>query len=149
MFFEGSKQLEYKAYINLTLSAVLAGIFINLIDKIDYFQGKAKIFAIVVLLVLSLLNLCILIFSVFTLRKFDIKNYLSYDFLNIEDINNSLLLKDKLLTEILEKYAGLTAIYNFKVKNLDRSTKLLVLELGIIFGMILFSIIETIDRLLK
>jgi hypothetical protein len=144
-FFEAIKQLEYKAYINLTLSLVFLGLVINYINKIeiDYPLQRIKIAGIYLTLLFIVLSLGIIICSIYSMKLYDLKKFLSYDFITLETINNPLSLKENLFKEISGKIKGMVDIYNSKNKYLGLSTILFLLELGIIMGMIIYFFIQT------
>jgi hypothetical protein len=145
IFFDAYKQLEYKAYINITLSALFLTIVIDAISKVNYNNQKIIIVVFGIVTVFLILTISIIMYSYKSLTSFQITDLLYENPINENTVNDSLRLMEHLLKERYNKTKGLVNTYNNKIDNLHWSTLLLHLEmgsiLGVIVGMLLSSLI--------
>lgn len=134
-FFEINKQLDYKAYINITLSTFLLTVFLGSFSIVDTTDALTKIGVIgvsVLVFITFFIMVGLLIYILHDLNSYT--NYLNYNFPNL---NNSDFLKKDLLIEIRGKHIKLGKIYAQKRKFL----RFMLFFLGGILGELLVYLI--------
>ena len=144
-FFEVYKQLDYKAYINMTVATFLFATALSVINKVDSYQETTVKVLIILISILFLLTVFTIVFSIFALIRFNTKDFLYYDFFNLNNINDLSLLKESLLSETLEKTKGLVERYNNKNKYIIYGTYSLLFELGFIVGALFILLLKFLN----
>lgn len=145
IFFEVYKQLDYKAYINMTVATFLFATALSVINKVDSYQEIIVNFLIFLIFAMFLSTVFTIIVSIYALTQFNAKNFIYHNFINLNNITDLPLLRKSLLNETLEKYEGLVETYNNKHKYITYGTYAIVFELGFIVSALSVLFIKFFD----
>jgi hypothetical protein len=131
-FFEIDKQLEYKAYINITLSTFLLTVFLGSFGIADIADVRTKNMVIGFSVIVSITFFIIVSLLIYILQ--DLNSYSNY-------LNYSDSLKKDPLIEIRGKYINLSKIYTQKRKFLGYMNFFLGGEFGeiVVYSILLLA----------